>query len=118
MQFCDLEDLYKKFNVVKMLRIGRTERPRFNYSGDFSFPESESFFLSHVHFVEVTFSTKDQSYLMKKETRFLLIMKHRRLNSLEKMQFIHSTQIWLIRVSTLQNLRVKLFFCSCFIIER
>lgn len=67
MQFCDLEDLYKKFNVVKMLRIGRTERPRFNYSGDFSFPESESIFINCAYFIEVTFSSKDRSYLMKKE---------------------------------------------------
>lgn len=48
MQFCDLEDLYKKFNVVKMLRIGNTERPRFNYSGDFSFPESEYFIYASI----------------------------------------------------------------------
>ena len=40
MQFCDLEDLSKKFNIVKMLRIGSTIRPRFNCSGDFTFPSS------------------------------------------------------------------------------
>ena len=44
MQFCDLEDLSKKFNIVKMLRIGSTVRPRFNCSGDFTFPSSGYFF--------------------------------------------------------------------------
>ena len=41
MQLCDLDDLYRKFEVVKMLRIGNTEKPHFNYSDGLSVPESE-----------------------------------------------------------------------------
>lgn len=41
MQLCDLDDLYRKFNVIRMLQIGDTKMPNFIHSDGFSVPESE-----------------------------------------------------------------------------
>lgn len=41
MQLCDNDDLYRKFDVVKMLRIGSLAKPHFDLSDTLSVPESE-----------------------------------------------------------------------------
>lgn len=49
MQLCDLEDLYSKFDIIKMLRIGSTKKPNFSCSDTMSFPGSEWILLSFTH---------------------------------------------------------------------
>ena len=49
MQLCNLDDLYNKFEFIKLLQIGNIKTPTFAYSDGFSVPESELVFLTDVY---------------------------------------------------------------------
>ena len=44
MQLCNLDDLYNKFEFIKLLQIGNIKTPTFAYSDGFNGPGSELVF--------------------------------------------------------------------------